>query len=725
MSPSPDPLPTMKTLLLLLAVTFAAFLPAQDDRDRTTPVESQWLTAQTENDLLTLQGAGWRFTDLEVTSAFPLSFAVAMVKNTGTYAKTWAYRSAATPADLSALVAQGMRIVDLQPYSSLVGLRFAAVLVANVGADAKSWWWWYDQTSAQVDANITAVNGRLTSFKRYADNGQTRFATVAVSNAGSEYRPWAYLYASSSAALNQFAAQNAARVYGIERVADDSYDVILIDNQQALGHWFYYEQSTFAAQQLLEQNLGRVVDVSVYTVGTFPLQVTRCCIAMLDKANPLENTARQAFYGAASGGLGQYGFFLKQVNGPVMAQMRPDTVFEPADTMKTLYHVHVMRRVAQGTASLSTLHNKPTSCGVPGSGQSYGTSLTQMMTNNDDMATLAISQTFGVSFIDGTAAALGMTSTSINYTIGCGGPAPINEMTLRDLSTLHEEVANGYLANGPFDHRPTFYALMQESLAFPTWGTSDLDDRIDLYAPLIGMSSTARDVFKSKLKIAYKHGDAVWVQGSTLYSYSEGGWMSVPFRAPNGLLAPREFTFGVFDHAFGAQPVSARNAMCNAELELVWDRVKAGMDTWDDYTAGTITPIGGAGCAGSAGVPVQTVGGQPDLEETVLYAIESTPTSAIAIALFGFSNTSWAGAPLPADLAPIGAPGCILRTEPSVMLAVVTSAQGIARLPIVIGTDPSTIGTVWYSQFLILDPPANAFGATLSNALRTRVGGSD
>lgn len=714
----------MRTLLLACLLGTTTLLTAQDDRDRTTPVESQWLTSQTENDLLTLQSAGWRFTDIEVTSSFPFSSAVAMVKNTGTYAKTWAYRSAATPADLTALVAQGMRIVDIQPYASLAGLRFAAVLISNTGADAKSWWWWYDQTSAQVDANIAAVNGRLTSFKRYTDNGQTRFATVMVSNTGSDYRPWAYLYASSSAALNQFAAQNTARVYGIERVADDSYDVILIDNQQALGHWFYYEQSTLAAKQLLEQNLGRVVDVSVYTVGTFPLQFTRCCIAMLDKANPLENTARQAFYGAAQGGLGQYGFFLKEVNGPVLAAMQPDTVFEPGDTMKTLYHVHVMRRVALGTASLTTLHNKPTSCGVPGSGQSHGTSLSQMMTNNDDMATLALSQTFGISFIEGTAAALGMTSTNINYTIGCGGPVPINEMTLRDLSTLHEQVANGYLASGLLNVRPTFYALMQESQAFPTWGTSDLDHRIGLYALVIGMSATTRDVFKSKLQIAYKHGDAVWVQGTTLYAYSEGGWMSVPFRATDGLLAPKEYTFGVFDHAFSAQPTSGRNAMCNAELELVWDRVRAAMDTWGDYTPGSITALGGAGCPGSAGTPVQTAGSQPDLEETVVYTVDSAPAGTIAIAMFGFSNTSWGGTPLPADLGPIGAPGCVLRTEPSVMFAGLVSGSGTMRQHIVIGTDPATIGVVWYSQFLVLDPPANAFGFTISNALRTQVGGS-
>lgn len=714
----------MRTHLLASLLAAASLLPAQDDRDRTTPVARQWLTDVSPSVMTSLQSQGWRFTDVDVTSASPLLFSVAMVQNTGSYAKTWTFVTSANPTQLSALVSQNNRIVDLEPYDYLGTTYFAAVLIANTGADAKAWWWWYDQTSTQVDANIASVNGRLTSFKRYTVNGQTRFATVMISNTGADARGWAYYYGVPAATIDQAVTQGL-RVYGLERIAADSYDVILIDNPQGLAHWYYYEQTVYAAQELLAQSLGRVVDVEIYTIGTPPFAVTRCFVAMLDAANTLENKVRQEFWGAAAGGLGTYGFFLKEMNGPVLAQMRPDTVFEPASTMKTLYHAHVMRRVALGQTSLTGLVNKPAACGVPGSNQSIQLTLSQMMENSDNMSTLAISNAFGLSNIDATAGALGMASTSVNFTIGCTGPSPNNALTLRDLSTLHEEVANGYLSPGAVDWKGTFYSLMQESLSFPSWGTMDLDARINTYALLTGMTTAAREVFKSKLRIAYKPGGIGWApNGTPDYYYAEGGWMSVPFRAANGLLAPKEYTFGVFNHFFHTQEVSGRNAMCDAELELVWDRVKAAMDTWDDYVAGSITSIAGAGCPGSAGTPVQTAGSQPDLEETVVYTVDLAPPGTIALAMFGFSNTSWAGTPLPADLGPIGAPGCVLRTEPSVLFAAVTSAAGTMRQPIVIGTDPATIGVVWYSQFLVFDPPANAFGATLSNALRTQVGGS-
>lgn len=715
----------MRTLLLACLLGTTTFLTAQDDRDRTTPVARQWLTDVSPAVMSSLESQGWRFTDIDVTSTLPLLFSVAMVQNTGSYAKTWTYTTSMTGAQLATTVSQNnLRIVDLEPYDYLGTTYFAAVLIANTGADGKAWWWWYDQTSSQVDANLAAVNGRLTSFKRYTTNGQTRFAIVAISNTGADNRAWGYLYGASSAAITQ-ALATGGRVYGLERIAADSYDVILIDNPAGHGHWYYYEQTVGVAQELVAQNLGRVVDVEIYTIGTPPFAVTRCFIAMLDAANTLEQTARQEFYGAASGALGDYGFFLKEVNGPVLAQMRADTVFEPASTVKTLYHVHVMRRVALGQTSLTGSINKPQACGVSGSNQTIQLTLSQMMENSDNMSTLAISNAFGLSNIDATAGALGMADTSLNFTIGCTGPAPNNALTLQDLSTLHEQVANGYLSPGLVDWRSTFYSLMQESLAFPSWGTSDLDFRMNLYALVTGMSSSALAVFKSKLKIAYKPGGIGWApNGTPDYYYAEGGWMSVPFRSANGLLAPREYTFGVFNHFFHAQEASGRNAMCDAELELVWDRVKAAMDTWDDYVAGSITAIAGAGCPGSAGTPVQTAGSQPDLEETVVYTVDSAPAGTIAIAMFGFSNTSWGGTPLPADLGPIGAPGCVLRTEPSVMFAGLVSGSGTMRQHIVIGTDPATIGVVWYSQFLVLDPPANAFGFTISNALRTQVGGS-
>jgi len=715
----------MRIVLLLLALFAAAALPAQDDRDRTTPVERQWLTDVSPSVMTTLQNDGWRFTDIDVTSTLPSLFSVVMVKNTGSYTKTWTYRTAATPAELSTLVSQGMRIVDLEPYESLLGVVFAAILVANTGADAKAWWWWYDQTSTAVDANIASVNGRLTCFKRYTASGQTRFATVMISNTGADNRGWGYLYGATSAAIDQFVSQNGARIYGIERIGVDSYDVVFIDNPQGFGNWYYYEQQLWAAQELIAQNLARVVDVEVYTTPGFPIAGTRCVVVMLDAANALERTARQAFWAAAPGALGDHGFFLKQVGGPVLAEMRADTPFEPASTIKTLYHVHVMRKVALGQVSLGTAINEPQSCGVPGVNQTLQATLSQMMEASDNMATLAISNAFGITNIDATADDLGMSSTSVNFTIGCSGPSPNNWLTLRDLSTLHEEVADGYLAPNSVDWRPTFYALMPESLAFPTWGTANLDARMNLHSFVIGMSPSALAVFKSKLQIAYKPGGIGWApSGTPDYYYAEGGWMSVPFRAANGLLAPREYTFGVFNHYFHAQEVSGRNSMCNAELELVWDRVRAAMDSWGDYVPGSITALPGAGCAGTAGVPLQECASIPDLEETVVYSLDDAPANGVAVTMFGFSSTNWSGVPLPVDLAPIGAPGCILRTDPSIMLAGLVSSSGILRTPIVIGTDTALIGAVWFSQFLVLDPPANAFGMTVSNALRTQIGGS-
>jgi hypothetical protein len=107
-----------------------------------------------------------------------------------------------------------------------------------------------------------------------------------------------------------------------------------------------------------------------------------------------------------------------------------------------------------------------------------------MMEVSDNMSTLAVSNHFGLANIDATAGALGMTSTSVNFTIGCQGPTPESTLTLRDLTTLHEAVANGYLGN----QRATFYDLMAESLTFPSWGTEDLNTRINAEARVHGLS---------------------------------------------------------------------------------------------------------------------------------------------------------------------------------------------------------------------------------------------
>ena len=727
--PIANPLPTMPLfLLVLIALISAAVLPAQDDRDRTTPVESQWLTDRTDTDLAALQASGWRFTDLDITSnaGAPLRFSVVMVKNTGAYAKTWTYVTAATPVQLSNLTQQqNLRIVDLEPHD-IFGSNplFAAVLIANTGVDAKTWWWGHDKTAAQVDAAVNANNGRLVGLKRYQLLFQQRYAYVMIANTGADQRAWGYLYDASTTTIEQTIG-TGMRVYAMERNDTGTYDAIFVDDPTNVVTSFETLLTPAQARAYVEQNLERIVDVEPYTVTTPPLTFSFCAVTTLDNANPLEQTARYWFTNNNPASRGDYGFFLKEVNGPVLAAMRPDTPFEPAGLMTTLYHVHAMRRVSLGVSSLTGTLNKPVSCGSISVPVSLGTLLTQMMENGDTLAALAISNAYGIPNLEVTADALGMTSTNINYTLGCSGPSPESTMTLRDLSKLHEAVANGYLHPAVTDFRPTFYEKMREALTFPTWNANHLDSWISFYAASIGMTPAAVDVFEKKLHIAYTPGGASWpVSGTDHFYYSEGGWMSVPFRAANGLLAPKEFTFGVFNHDFHALETEGREWMCYAELELVWDRVKAALDTWTDYVPGSITFMPGGSCLGSGGLSILSSTSLPDLEETVVYSLVNAPANGIVVTMFGFSDTSWNGVPLPASLTPIGANGCILRTEPSVTFAGLANASGQLGTPIVIGTDTSLIGAVWFTQCLLLDPPANAFGATLSNGLRTQIGGS-
>lgn len=705
----------MRTLLLTALAATAALLPAQDDRDRQTPTGTFWAPGQSAAEVTTLINDGWRLTDLEIESTSPWRFTVTAVPNSGAYAKAWWYTYGVTQAQLSATLAtNNARLIDVETYDDNGTIRYAAIMISNTGADAKAWWWFVNQTSAQVTTNVNANNGRLTCLDRYSTGAGDRFTTVMISNTGADARSWSYYYGLSALTLANTVSSTGFRIYGLERNGPDNYDVILMQDT-GFGWWWAHDLTSSALTEMLQQNIGRIIDVERH----FTLAGNRYNVVMVDNANTLEKAVRQKFYGAANGALGDYGFFLTEINGPVLASMRPDTVFEPASTMKTLYHVHAMRRVLNGTVSLTTQINKPSSCGVPGSAQPLSALLRTMMENSDNMSTLAVSNYFGLTSIDATANVLGMPSTDINFTIGCEGPDNENQMTLRDLAQLHEQVANGYLGS----QRDTFYDLMAENLSFPSWGTDDLEFRINSYAITLGLPTEIRNAFKDELRMAYKPGGIGWNTGTQHYYYAEGGWMRVPFKSATGVLQPREYAFGVFNYDFATQEFSGRNAMCDAELELVWDRIKAAMDTWDNLVPGSLVSLPGAGCAGSNGTPVHSASGLAQTGSTVNYRLVNTPPSAMCVVGFGFDNVDWEGNALPYNLAPLGAPGCLLRIDPNITANVGATAAGVVNVPLTIPDDSSLIGRQLWSQFLVVDPPVNAWGVTLSNAVRTTVGG--
>jgi len=144
-------------------------------------------------------------------------------------------------------------------------------------------------------------------------------------------------------------------------------------------------------------------------------------------------------------------------------------------------------------------------------------------------------------------------------------------------------------------------------------------------------------------------------------------------------------------------------------------------DTWelDLGPLAGFTPYG-AGCAGSRGVPqMAALGGSlPRVGETFSTRASNLPWTGPALMLLGVSDTSYAGTPLPANLAMLNAPGCFLRT----------SIEDVQPMQNVLGTAtwsfviPPIPGATFFLQALPFDPVANPLGLTLSNGGRAVVG---
>ena len=130
----------------------------------------------------------------------------------------------------------------------------------------------------------------------------------------------------------------------------------------------------------------------------------------------------------------------------------------------------------------------------------------------------------------------------------------------------------------------------------------------------------------------------------------------------------------------------------------------------------------GTGCLGTAGLPQLAAKAwqRPRLAETFTVEGAGMPPG-IALAILGFRDDQWAGQPLPLSLASVGMPGCAALLEPFDVLGALP-VGGRATWNLFVPNDPALLGIDFYLQGLVLDAPANVFGATVTNGLRNRVG---
>jgi hypothetical protein len=205
-----------------------------------------------------------RLVDLQVDSTSPYRFTVAMVKNTGDYAKAWWWYYGISGDQLTTFLNNNhARLIDLETYQVNGATRFAAIMVANTGDDAKAWWYYVNVSPSFITQKLNANQARLVDIQRQA-NGN--FTVVMDRNSGIDAEAWWWYYGVSAGQVNTLLQMNHARLTEFERQPDGNYTVLMVRNPST--RWYYYYGVT--AQQVVNlglMNHARVFDLDPYQVG--------------------------------------------------------------------------------------------------------------------------------------------------------------------------------------------------------------------------------------------------------------------------------------------------------------------------------------------------------------------------------------------------------------------------------------------------------------------------
>ncbi|MCC6671179.1 MAG: serine hydrolase [Planctomycetes bacterium] len=700
-----------RVLSLALALPLLALsVRAQDDRENSTPTGAIWDNSINPTDLGNLTNSGWRITNLKVvsiSSGVP-TFAAALVANSGSYNKGWAWYYGQTEAQVRSLLsANNARPIDIEPYLDAGALRYAVVMVANTGADQKPWWWVTGQSTTGVNNAVTANSARIYDLDRYTVSLSTYFSAVLYSNTGSHNRGWWYYYGITGAQLGTNLSTNGARLIDVKRVGSDAYDAVMYSLPDK--RWYGLGQSAGQVTDGL-MNLGaRLVCLDPYTTTVGSITLTTFAVGMTDNLNDEGRRVNDLMRATSDGYVGGY---LKRANSSVLIAFNEPRGFEPASTLKTLHHVMTMRRVSLGTYSLG--QNVTVNTSMSGScptdsnpvGETLEVVLAKMMNDSDNARTKAITTllgggnaTAGLTYLTNSAAALGMTGTDVNHHIGCGTPA--NVTTLVDLGKLHEQVINGYLGA----QRQKFYDIMMNTYQGGGYALGRLGTVVDQEAASVGLSASQEAAFRSYFFIAGKRGG---YGVDSRYHHTWAGYFRVPFYSVTQGVSFQEYVGGAFCGT-ATNDANANDAAAIGAAEILRERVRASMLTFKNYTGGVVAYFG-TSCAGTAGTPSHSVSGSGRIGDTSTWALTGARANTPAVIYFGASNTAWGATPLPLSLAFLGAGTCALRVAPTVGVNGATNASGQHSLTLNVPASASIIGDTLYTQYLFLDVGANALG---------------
>ena len=316
--------------------------------------------------------------------------------------------------------------------------------------------------------------------------------------------------------------------------------------------------------------------------------------------------------GTQGGSGGTYGYYLKQVGGPVALARNEEAVYDPASALKTVILAYAMRQIASGADSLSnqvTVYSYPDNrnhlsasdpnlCPNPvdempanSSSLDLRSVLAGMLQVSDNRLTRALELRYGRGNLAAYASNLGMSGTSLNQIFGCGWDnGRRNSWTLADAGRLYEGIVSGTAVPAT--------ALDQVLSLLPSGGIDQ--STIQEEASALGMPDAAYP-FARAAKMFSKGGSYDVCVGScstsTYIIRDEAGILTVPFQTPQGQTST-SFVWGSFVANVLASCSSfpcnagdlAESAVRSSLPELFRPAIRAALQTWGSVTEMTTKP---------------------------------------------------------------------------------------------------------------------------------------
>jgi hypothetical protein len=587
---------------------------ASPDSDDTTPVGWSIWTGLDFAGLIDKVGTTNRIVDIEVDSTNPLRFTAALVDNSGSHAKGWWWYVGTDTAFISQkLTENNARLIDVESYVENGQQKYAAVMISNTGADATGWWWYVNASTTGISNALTANNARLTDIDRHNGGDSSTFDVIMVDNTGANGRAWWYYYNQTPDQISTLTNANGARLVDIEAVDSGHFDVIM-ERSSVSAWWWYYGLTAQGALDTALQNGARIFDIERYDTASG----ARFAVIMVNNSNEVETRVGEIL--RDSNATADTGLYLKQVNGPVLAQLRENDRFEPASMIKALLDLTAMRSVQAGNASLTdplfmyynpadpyvsfANDGNPDECpdSFPQTTSNRASLplqqvLERMMERSDNRATRTIDQRFGRPLINTTADLAGMTNTDFASTLGCGVPG--NYLTLVDTGKLYEGVLDHALLNAA--NADTFFRMMTDSDAsdleqvpfgegvFGPFQTVVLEEA----AALTGRPQSdpavqsLKNAFIAAMTGAWKGGGYTISNGTNWREIrTAGGFVGLPFR-DNGAVNTVNYVYGIFiDNATvpKSNPTPGENkidqAWSDSQAELLRVEIRKALATW-------------------------------------------------------------------------------------------------------------------------------------------------